>query len=343
MELSPRKKAVLAAIVRSYIETGEPIGSKNLMALLENAPSSATLRNEMSELAALGLLAQPHTSAGRIPTGLAYKLYVQSLMPPVCIAESTKRYIGSALGGNLCDPEKLPALAAEALSELTGLPAFYCYEVSGDVAVKKIELLPASKRAVMLLLFTTDGRAKSRICRLGQDITNTLISRFNALVEQRIRKQRLENMTKAYLQNVVSLSGLDSFELMPLITAVFEMADEMAVSQVRISGGALLYNIFGEKTARKLAMLANRGEDFCELLSNGQDDGKLQFVNEGLYGEPGGVTMIAAKYNTDNKYFGKIGVMGKGRMSYDQIVPSIEYTAALLGKLMGEALKDMED
>ena len=80
MELTPRKQAVLKAIVKAYIETGEPIGSKNLIALLENAPSSATLRNEMSELCELGLLHQPHTSAGRIPTSNGYRLYVDSLM-----------------------------------------------------------------------------------------------------------------------------------------------------------------------------------------------------------------------------------------------------------------------
>ena len=79
MELSPRKQAVLAAVTKAYIKTGEPVGSKALTALLKNAPSAATLRNEMSELCDMGLLAQPHTSAGRIPTSSGFKLYVNSL------------------------------------------------------------------------------------------------------------------------------------------------------------------------------------------------------------------------------------------------------------------------
>lgn len=343
MELSPRKKAVLAAIVRSYIETGEPIGSKNLMALLPNAPSSATLRNEMSELASLGLLAQPHTSAGRVPTGLAYRIYVQSLMSRAEIAESAKHYIGSALNANLCDPEKLPILAANALSQLTGLPVFSCYEVGGDVAIKRVQVIPASKRAVMIFVFTSDGRVRSRICRLTENVTPSLISRFEEIASKCLKRCYLENMTKAYLQNVVSLTGLDSLELMPLMTAVFEMADELAVSQVNISGTSSLYNIFGENTARKLTGIARRGEMFSEFLGNGLCEGDLIFLNDSHYNELKGVTMIAAKYKTGNKTVGKIGVIGKGRMSYDQIVPSIEYTAALLSKLMGEALKDMED
>ena len=80
IELTPRKQAVLKAIVKAYIETGEPIGSKILTSLIENAPSSATLRNEMSELVSMGLLEQPHTSAGRIPTSDGLKLYVNNLM-----------------------------------------------------------------------------------------------------------------------------------------------------------------------------------------------------------------------------------------------------------------------
>ena len=80
MELSPRKQAVLAAVTKAYIATGEPVGSKALAAMLKNAPSSATLRNEMSELCELGLLSQPHTSAGRVPTSRGFRTYIDTLM-----------------------------------------------------------------------------------------------------------------------------------------------------------------------------------------------------------------------------------------------------------------------
>jgi len=97
MELSNRKRAVLEAIVKAYIKTGEPVGSKILVSLMENAPSSATLRNEMSELCELGFLEQPHISAGRVPTANAYKLYVNSLINSAEIHDSTKGYIDSLL------------------------------------------------------------------------------------------------------------------------------------------------------------------------------------------------------------------------------------------------------
>ncbi len=339
MELSPRKKAVLSAIVRSYIETGEPIGSKNLMTLLENAPSSATLRNEMSELASLGFLSQPHTSAGRIPTGSAFRLYVKSLMPQSELNDSTKNYITTSFG-HLSDPERLPSMAAKSLFELTGLPAFYCNDSGSGAVIKKVEPVVASRRAVMLLCLSSDGRVRNRLCRLNTDVTPQLISNFNTLIRERILRKPLDGMNRAFLQNVVALAGIDSFEMMPLITAVFEMAGQMSTSSVEIMGAPSLYNIFPEESARSIGRMASLGEPFCDILNTASQGSDGVFISEGT---PAGVTMIASPIKSGERYCGKIGIMGKGRMSYDQIVPTIEYTASLLGKLMGEALKDMED
>ena len=96
MELTPRKKAILEAVVNSYVLTGEPVGSKALASAIENSPSSATIRNEMNELCSLGLLFQPHVSAGRVPTSLGFKVYVSSIMQTSGLDERTKRYLDNA-------------------------------------------------------------------------------------------------------------------------------------------------------------------------------------------------------------------------------------------------------
>jgi len=157
MELSPRKQAVLAAVTKAYIKPGEPVGSKALTALLKNAPSAATLRNEMSELCDMGLLAQPHTSAGRIPTSSGFKLYVNSLMTPEKLSDGMKRRIDSSLDGLHCAPEKIPEAAGKLLSDLTGLPAVVCFETDGSPKIKSAELFPVSRGSVMLLIVTAGG------------------------------------------------------------------------------------------------------------------------------------------------------------------------------------------
>lgn len=343
MELSARKRAVLAAIIRSYIETGEPVGSKSLVSMLEHPPSPATLRNEMSELSSLGLLCQPHTSAGRVPTGRAYRLYVQSLMKPSQLNESTRRYITSLLGNGLRGIEQLPARAAQVLSELTGFPAIACYEADENAAVRRVELIPTARRAAMLLLVTTDGRTQSRLCRLPQELTPGLEERFRVLMRERVRRMPLNQLNKACLQNVIAMAGLDSLELTPLVTTVFEMAAASAASPVHFSGTPQLYSIFGENAARRLLSFARQPEPLLEWLSSAPGECEVLFGSDSGYPELSGVTMVVAKYRTADRYCGRIGVIGPGRMSYDEIVPSIEYTASQLTRLMTEAAEDMED
>ena len=118
-ELSERKKLILAAVVEQYIKTGEPIGSKELLALTGMSVSSATVRNEMSELAAMGYLEQPHTSAGRIPSQTGYRYYVDNLMKPREIDELNRRMIEAGISSATGDPERLIAQAGEVLADLT--------------------------------------------------------------------------------------------------------------------------------------------------------------------------------------------------------------------------------
>ena len=152
MELSERRKAILEAIIKSYISSGEPIGSKMLCEILENAPSSATLRNEMNALCDLGLLSQPHTSAGRIPTNDGYRLYINTLMDKGEIGDSTKEVIDENLNFSNCDPEKLPEKAAATLSLITGLPAFSAKLSDNNCFVKRTELLPMGNNSTMLIV-----------------------------------------------------------------------------------------------------------------------------------------------------------------------------------------------
>ena len=107
MELGERKQKILTAIIDSYIQTGEPVGSKALVEMLGNAVSSATIRNEMAELASWGYLEQPHTSAGRIPTAKAFRLYIDHLMRRQALSDEDQKDIDDMLAGSAGDPERL--------------------------------------------------------------------------------------------------------------------------------------------------------------------------------------------------------------------------------------------
>lgn len=344
MELTPRKQAVLKAIVKAYIETGEPIGSKNLIALLENAPSSATLRNEMSELCELGFLQQPHTSAGRIPTSNGYRLYVDSLMQQHPPTKEIAEFIDSGLGDIHCEPESIPVAAAQVLSQLTGLPAIACLITENPPKIKRIELLHISRFSVMLLIVTDDGRTRNRVFRQSSDFTEEFKSRFFEIIERRVKGKRINELTKAYMQSVIAETGIYALELLPLLTAVFETVAEIEETDLTLRGENALYNVCGnEEKAAKILSLIKQRDPIVSILESIEDGVGAVFGADTAYGELSTDTLIAAKWGDNSKYHGYIGIIGPNRMSYEQIMPVTQYTAKRLTEIMTEAQKDMED
>lgn len=343
MELTPRKQAVLRAIVKAYIETGEPIGSKSLADLLENAPSPATLRNEMSELSQLGYLHQPHTSAGRVPTVGGYRLYVDNLFDARVSVEA-KEYIDTALSRLNCEPESIPNLAARTLSSLTGLPAIACLMTESFPKIKRIELMPIGKFSLMLLVITDDGRTRNRIFRQTNGITPEAENCFYSIADRKIKGMRVNALTKAYMQSVIAEAGLYSLELMPLLTAVFETASEIENVALTLQGESALYNISAsESDARRILSLINRRDPIISILENIDENAGAVFGADTGYSELNTETLIAAKFSVNGKYKGYVGVIGPNRMSYEQIIPATRYTAKKMTEIMTEAQKDMED
>lgn len=343
MELTPRKMAVLAAVVRTYIETGEPVGSKVLAELLENAPSSATLRNEMSDLCSLGFLAQPHTSAGRVPTSRGYNLYINTLMEPQNLENNTKDFINIHLGSVGCDPQNIPKYAADALSELTGLPAVSGFTVGKNVTLKKVEILSISARSGILLVVTSDGRTDSRMVRLSDGIDEAFKNNLYNVVNKNLKNKPLSEFNKAGLQNLMAALGFDSFSLMPVLTETYDMAEQLGNSRIQISGISNLYNLFGETDANKLLGLVSNSDSLLSVLTEPSEKTQVIFGNELKISELEGKVIVLSDYSWNNGFCGKIGVIGNSRMSYEQIIPSIEYVASKLTGLMTEAKLDMED
>lgn len=342
MELTERKKAVLSAIIKTFIETGEPVGSKVLTELIDNAPSSATLRNEMSELCSLGLLEQPHTSAGRVPTNSALRLYLNSLMPQTVISESAKRFIDERIAQINCDAEHIPSMVGKIISDLTGLPAISCLVAKNEITVKRVEFLPIGRNTRMLILITSDGRARNKILRMsGEDAT--LLDKFSEICNRKIKNKEISELNKPYMQNIIAALGLDLLSLLPLFTAVFDLIEDIENSAVDISGEPQLYNICAdEDVARRIISLIKRRDPIISLMNEIKDGVGVIFGSDTDFGEFFSDTIVAAHFG-NNVYNGTLAVIGPRRISYEQVIPSIEYAAEKLNELMCDALKDMED
>lgn len=343
MELTPRKQAVLEAVVKAYIRTGEPIGSKSLATLLENPPSPATLRNEMNELCSMGLLDQPHTSAGRIPTSAGYRFYVESLMKGGSITKQTKQLIDRAFSSCGAEASEIPRSACKALSSLTGLPSVLLYTAGEGVTLRAVKTISLGKRTAALLMITSDGRTDSRICALPENADRDTVSRFTELVRQRLLYRPLTEFGKSQLQSVTALSGKDMFLFLPLLYELFDMAQSAGRSTADIIGASRLYSFCGDAAASRITAMVREVYPFDEIFKGDAEKAQVVFGSDTPYVELHGKAFVTAPYTVQGRYCGRIGVLGTDRMSYDEIIPAIEYAAEKTGQLMTAAVKNMED
>lgn len=344
MELTSRQKKILAVIVEHHIATGEPLGSKQLAELLENAPSSATLRNEMSLLCEAGLLSQPHTSAGRQPTSEGYRFYVNCLMKEDEVDAATKQMIDDTLNGAVAESMDLTKVASRLLSKITGLPALASVSPLDTATVKKIQLIPLGSRVFMMALLVSDGRIRTKVCKSEEVITEHLLELFYTVSAKHIIDRPLGELTPAAVQNILAFAGLDALAIAPLFIHLSSLLKSASDSRLDLNGESNVFSMLGEEEkARRLLSLLERKDAMLSLLSNVNAPLGVVFGRETAHSELNPSAVIVASYGTKDGEAGRIAVIGPTRMSYDRIIPSTKYLAARLSSLMGETTYDMEE
>ena len=340
-ELGERKKLILATVVEQYIKTGEPIGSKELLALTGMSVSSATIRNEMSELSALGYLEQPHTSAGRIPSQKGYRFYVDHLMKSREIDELNKRLIEAGVSSVAGDPEKLITRASEVLADLTKCACVSTAPGGDSMIIRKIELVPVGAHTAMLVLLTANGILKSRLCRLDSELNVKILEEFYNIVEHSVIGKSASEISIASMQTAAASTDSDPFAMIPLIAAVCELANSTAKSRVVLGGSS---NLFGYKDyasdAIELLDFLSRAEPVAEMIGSVKDPLDVKIGRENSYRQLENSSLIVAKYSVAGSDSGTIGIIGPTRMDYENIIPSVKYLTNLVGSLITQALEE---
>ena len=297
----------------------------------------------MSELCDLGYLEQPHTSAGRRPTSVGYSFYFEKIMNRREVPYDLRLIIDKMLSDAAKDPENLASVAGQLLSELTGFPTLMATVTKDETFVRRIDILPMGRKTVLLLVITSDGLAKSRICRSAFDIVPNVLSALERLISISIIGTRLSAFTPAYLQLLVSKTGDLSLFLMPLLSSIFEIVEELDSKSVNVKGESNLMKCYpNEYEARELLGFLTKQDKLFPLLANTTDDVEIIFGDQTGINELKPSSLVVAKYRLGNENIGRIAVIGPVRMAYDQLVPSIEYFASRLGTVMTRAMKDLD-
>lgn len=341
MELSPRKEKILAAVVENYIKTGEPVGSKSIMATL--SVSSATIRNEMAELSALGFLEQPHTSAGRIPTNEGYRYYVDNLMGIRRLDEAEKHRIEAGILIKNASPETILARASDFLADMTECAAVSTTPSGENTTVKRVEFVPVGTRTGMIVLLTSTGMIKSKVCRSDYDLTVSVIEKFYNIVKTSFLGMPIDEIDVATLQTLVASMGSDALTMIPFVSTLSELAQEAMKTSVMLGGQSniLRYGSDYGSTAYELMDFLRRGEPISRILSesNGNDVG-VTIGGENKFRQLENSSVITAHYTIDGDKRGSIGIIGPTRIDYASLIPSVRYLTDLVGELLTQTLRE---
>jgi len=341
VQLSQRQQQILAAVVELYIRYGEPVGSKALAAEFGGSWSSATIRNEMSELASMGLLEQPHTSAGRIPSHLGYRYYVDNLMSKYELNAPEKRKIETDIASSEGDPEKLLEKAGEILASLTNCAAVSTMPGGENVSIRRIEIVPMGTRTAMVVLLTSAGVIRSRVCRLDTEITNKMIEVFYNITSAKILGNPLNEVNTVMLQTLAASLGIDGLAMLPLLATVADLARDAEETEVMLGGQSNLLNHREfSSNVQELMDFLSKTEPLTELLTSSKKNFDVLIGRENRYRQLENSSIILARYSVGLKQGGVIGLIGPTRIDYSRLIPSVRYLTDLVGLMISQALED---
>ncbi|MBR6709695.1 MAG: heat-inducible transcription repressor HrcA [Clostridia bacterium] len=332
MPLDERKARILSAIVELFVASGEPVGSKALASVFENAFSSATIRNEMAALAEMGLLSQPHTSSGRIPTNRGYRLYVDHLMPHKSLSPEEKKRIDEMVQGISGDTEQMLTKIGSVLAELTHCAAVTTTPDLMNSVIRSVEVIPVSPQALVLVVLLASSTSRSRLVRVEEPVPADVVERFARFCSERVVNRSIEEITPLYLQALAAQMG--DLRLLPLFTGVYDLCAELGEGRVLLEGQQHLLGYDEPLTSmRQLFDFLSRRNELLTLLAQPKDVIRVTIGGESDHDELAHSAVIVTRYHAGN-LSGSMGLIGPTRLDYADTFAKLLYFSKLAGQLL---------
>ncbi len=330
--MDDRKLKILSAVVDEYIVTGEPVGSKAIMAHVK--ASSATIRNEMAELEKQGFLEQPHTSAGRVPTYKGYRLYVDKLMEQDPLSEEEKKQLDSMLPDDFVTEKDLVESASLALAELTKCATVVANSTPKFSLISKVEVIPTGKRMYVILMITSNGEIKNKVCRLEFDLTHEQLEFFDNFVKQNLSGIPLSELTDVNIEKLTEAMGAYMMTLSPLVSELLKMTKELD-RDVVVNGQKNLLTCKDFDQTEIISFMENEKElmDFIDSTFSGLN---VKFSPETDGFVIHNSSIITAPFSKGGKTAGALGLIGPMRIDYAKFIPYLEYFTSRITDMITE-------
>ncbi|MDR3209275.1 MAG: heat-inducible transcriptional repressor HrcA [Oscillospiraceae bacterium] len=327
MNLGDRKKDILRAIIDQYVDTAEPVGSKSISSALSLSP--ATIRNEMAELESCGLLEQPHTSAGRIPTPRGYRVYVNELMHRHKLSIEETEELNRALQKRVTELDRLIAYAGLIASRLTSFPAYALSRGKADVTVSRFDLIEVDSRSFIAVALTSNETVKNKLVRMANPIPEGLLVKLAAVFNASFTGIGEDGVTDARLTSAARAAGDHLGVTAVLAQFTLELLGETVRSEYSVSGSSRLlshpeYRDVG-KAQRVLDYLSN-GDEIPNLPAPEPNArAKITIGPENLAEELRDSSVVVTRYDLGDGADLLLGVVGPTRMDYAKILTQLQY------------------
>ena len=338
MELTPRKREILKVVIENYIATAEPVGSKAIASQLTSKVSSATIRNELSDLVEMGYLEQPHTSAGRVPSPKGYRLYVNELMEQRALSLQETEQINRALRMKMQELDGVISKAGQMAAALVNYPAYAMAGVKSELAIQRFDLLWVDATSFIAVVMSEDNRVKSRLLHTDLSVNAAGLADLAALLNDQFTHLHAAQMS----QRLMELAGQTPpglfITLNLAVNYALEVLEGGEKNRAVTAGANNLLKLPEFRDADKAHELMSFMVENPEDLPVPAEGSHMQIligpenVNEALKD----TSVVVASYDIGENMRGLIGVVGPTRMDYATVAARLSYFAEGLTRMFGK-------
>lgn len=344
-DVDERSREIFRHIVDTYLASGEPVGSRNISKALPSGLSAASVRNVMADLEGLGLIYSPHTSAGRMPTETGLRFFIDSLMEvgPLNIGE--RNQIEQQLPSQ-ADSQSLDDVLAKTGSILSGLTgsAGLVLAKKQNSPLKHVEFVRLDEAQALVVLVNEDGQVENRVLPLPAGTTASALSEATNYLNARIRGNTLDqarlNIEKLYTSAKEELDDLTQRVVEAGIAYWVDAGDEVPPTMIVRGQSNLLDDMSAQNDLERIRRLFDDLEakkDVMQLLQLAEEgDGVRIFIGSenSLFSLSGSSLVISPYKDQDNRVVGALGIIGPTRLNYARIIPTVDFTAQLIGRML---------
>ena len=339
MQLDERKFLILQAIIDDYIMTAMPVGSRTISRKSGVGYSPATIRNEMSDLEELGYLAQPHTSAGRVPSNKAYRLYVDHLMRSVKLSPDERERMHEHLVDKSKRVEGVIRSAANVLSDATKYTSVIVAPKLGTLKIKHVQLVPVAERTALMIIVTSAGIVKDAVIQIPESLDADDLYSISRMLTEKLAEQPLEGVRQAFAELL-----RDAAENRRLLGDALQVIEKRLESEDQadvIIGGSS--NLLGypeysdvNKARNFLAVLESKDTIRRLLNRDGGMEITIRIGPENQVPELNDCSIVTASYRVGDHSNGTLGIIGPTRMNYNRVISVLDFMGRALSDVLSE-------